>query len=239
MKPPIPWLRVLIEGVVIVGSILLAFGIDAWWEGRQERADDLEIERAALELMLADLVADTSEVGSVMRFARRHDRAAATTQHILQGALSPDSVGFVMLNFMYGGPYNFQRSGFASLRNTDRLSYIRNDSIRAAATAYFDEGQPELDRGQSLELERRVRLLTALAPHVRWPVPPTPETSWPLEGPVVVTTPWAEFRANNEVAFRIQDLGGLSQNVWHDAERLLQENAAMRTLIEAELRERW
>jgi len=26
-----------VEGVVIVGSILLAFGIDAWWEGRQER----------------------------------------------------------------------------------------------------------------------------------------------------------------------------------------------------------
>jgi hypothetical protein len=31
----LPWLRVLIEGVVIVDSILLAFGIDAWWEGRQ------------------------------------------------------------------------------------------------------------------------------------------------------------------------------------------------------------
>ncbi len=29
MKPQIPWLRVLVEGVVIVGSILLAFGIDA------------------------------------------------------------------------------------------------------------------------------------------------------------------------------------------------------------------
>ena len=26
----IPWLRVFVEGVVIVASILLAFGIDAW-----------------------------------------------------------------------------------------------------------------------------------------------------------------------------------------------------------------
>jgi hypothetical protein len=33
----IPWLRVFLEGVVIVGSILLAFGLQAWWEGRQER----------------------------------------------------------------------------------------------------------------------------------------------------------------------------------------------------------
>ena len=38
MSRPIPWLRVFAEGAVIVVSILLAFGIDAWWEGRQERA---------------------------------------------------------------------------------------------------------------------------------------------------------------------------------------------------------
>jgi len=30
------WVRALLEGLVIVGSILLAFGIDAWWEGRSE-----------------------------------------------------------------------------------------------------------------------------------------------------------------------------------------------------------
>ncbi len=29
-SPTIPWLRVFVEGVVIVGSILLAFGIQAW-----------------------------------------------------------------------------------------------------------------------------------------------------------------------------------------------------------------
>ena len=39
MSHRIPWTRVLLEGVVIVGSILLAFGIDAAWEERQERED--------------------------------------------------------------------------------------------------------------------------------------------------------------------------------------------------------
>ncbi len=43
MKAQIPWLRVGIEGLVIVGSILLAFGIDAAWEERQERAEEQEI----------------------------------------------------------------------------------------------------------------------------------------------------------------------------------------------------
>ena len=32
MTRQIPWLRVFVEGVVIVGTILLAFGIDAVWE---------------------------------------------------------------------------------------------------------------------------------------------------------------------------------------------------------------
>ena len=38
MTRPIPWLRVFVEGVVIVGSILLAFGIDAWWDDVEGRA---------------------------------------------------------------------------------------------------------------------------------------------------------------------------------------------------------
>ncbi len=54
-KQKIPWLRVSIEGVVIVGSILLAFGIDAWWGGRQQRL--LEVQYA--ERLKADLVSDT------------------------------------------------------------------------------------------------------------------------------------------------------------------------------------
>lgn len=42
MRETIRWKRVLIEGVVIVGSILLAFGIDAWWDERQLRLELLE-----------------------------------------------------------------------------------------------------------------------------------------------------------------------------------------------------
>ncbi len=40
------------QTVAIVASILLAFWIDAWWEGRQQQAD----ERVVLESLLADLV---------------------------------------------------------------------------------------------------------------------------------------------------------------------------------------
>ena len=39
--PGIPWGRILVEGTAIVLSILLAFGIDAWWDDRQQRESDL------------------------------------------------------------------------------------------------------------------------------------------------------------------------------------------------------
>ena len=34
------WRRVLVEVHVIVGSILLAFGIDAWWDSHREPAGE-------------------------------------------------------------------------------------------------------------------------------------------------------------------------------------------------------
>jgi hypothetical protein len=51
----IPWPRVLVEGVVIVGSILLAFGIEAWWDGVQDRGAE-EAHLIALDSDLTESV---------------------------------------------------------------------------------------------------------------------------------------------------------------------------------------
>jgi hypothetical protein len=48
MVRKIPWLRVAVEGSTIVSSILLAFGIQAWWEGSQRE----EARRKLLVTML-------------------------------------------------------------------------------------------------------------------------------------------------------------------------------------------
>lgn len=50
-KPADDWKRLLVEGVVILVSILLAFGIDAWWEGRQETQETAhQVDRVLAEL---------------------------------------------------------------------------------------------------------------------------------------------------------------------------------------------
>ncbi len=43
VRRDIDWPRLLAEGAAIVVSILLAFGIDAWWDDRQERIEERKI----------------------------------------------------------------------------------------------------------------------------------------------------------------------------------------------------
>ena len=38
-KDGLPWTRILVEGAVIVVSILLAFGVDALWDESQEKEE--------------------------------------------------------------------------------------------------------------------------------------------------------------------------------------------------------
>ena len=57
MNRTIPWLRVAIEGLVIVSSILLAFGIDAWWSSRQ-----VKVERALTLALLEDQMRSNREI---------------------------------------------------------------------------------------------------------------------------------------------------------------------------------
>ena len=42
-RDEIPWLRMFVEGTAIVVSILLAFAIAAWWEGRGQLQEEQSI----------------------------------------------------------------------------------------------------------------------------------------------------------------------------------------------------
>ena len=68
----IPWPRILVEGVAIVVSILLAFGIQAWWEGVQER----EEEQDALASILQEFETNSAEREADLGRHQRHLSAA-------------------------------------------------------------------------------------------------------------------------------------------------------------------
>ena len=60
----IPWKRLTAEGVAIIVSILLAFWIDAWWDGLQQH----ENERAILTTLLAEFQQIRSNVDDIQNF---------------------------------------------------------------------------------------------------------------------------------------------------------------------------
>ena len=60
----IPWPRILVEGAVIIVSILLAFGIDAWWDGRQE----LEEEQRLLLALKSEFETNLSKIEEQLKY---------------------------------------------------------------------------------------------------------------------------------------------------------------------------
>ena len=94
------WTRLLIEGAVIVGSILLAFSLDAWWDGRnrdEELLGQLEVvsaemqsTREALELAVDSHERSASHAARLSEILQRVvDGTEVTIPDTLVGPLLP------------------------------------------------------------------------------------------------------------------------------------------------------
>lgn len=78
----IPWPRIVVEGVVIVASILLAFAIDAWWGDRQRQ----EAEQVVLQALLDDLRIKQALLSDMNGFSKAIVESAETLLRIAGGA---------------------------------------------------------------------------------------------------------------------------------------------------------
>ena len=124
----VPWLRVFVEGVVIVGSILLAFGIDAWWEGRQERQEAEQ----QVELLGAEMVRNRDLLQLSDSFARN----ARTGLDTLIAAMSPtptalslDSVQQLLRPGLGMADLDFEMSALESVLASDLLDLRRDSAL--------------------------------------------------------------------------------------------------------------
>ena len=75
----INWPRILIEGVVIVASILLALAADAWWDSVQERA----VERRILGAIRAEF---ETNLEILAKTRRSHRLALSATQTVISAS---------------------------------------------------------------------------------------------------------------------------------------------------------
>ncbi len=144
MKAQIPWLRVFVEGVVIVVSILLAFGIDAWWAGIESRRDA----HRELGTVLEEMHEARAQLQVVALWRERELSAASSVQSRLEGA-SPDE------------PIALPDTLFA-------LSFgvlLINDAPTQAAAAFVTSGH--VDEVEDVELRRALLAWTSALADLR------------------------------------------------------------------------
>jgi hypothetical protein len=124
----IPWRRISVEAAAIVASILLAFAIDAWWNGVQERAEEREI----LSSLRAEFEANQKVLA---RTARIHRLILGAMQDIVSASEMDISVHDESLDSLFGQAggtphYNPATGALAATISSGRIGLVRNIELR-------------------------------------------------------------------------------------------------------------
>lgn len=167
MSNRVPVVRLVAEALVIVASILLAFGIDAWWNERQERIEETEIlfglsqefthNRAILENRLTEHVTIVRAVEGLL---------AATYRGSWE---SGDFTVIEALGALIGPPTTDLGSGVLdALLSAGRLQVLTNKELRVKLTGWegvFEEVHDDEMIGRNFVFDRIIPYL------MRWGVP--------------------------------------------------------------------
>lgn len=129
----IPWNQIVVEGFAIVASILLAFSIDAWWDGRKDRLEEREI-LLGLEIEYADLRA------RLARWAELNRTGVGLIEQFLSDAVSEMDSEAVERTFAYVLIVNVLDQGGAieALLASGRLEKVADKDIRARLQKWPD-----------------------------------------------------------------------------------------------------
>ncbi len=134
----ISWTRIVAEGFAIVVSILLAFGIDAWWNGRQQRAAELEALRAIHQEFQTnrELLRTVEEMHSEALMASRALLALAEIPRTELPA--PDSIEHLLQNARNNWTFDPLDGALNSLLNAGELGLVSSLDLRVALAAWPD-----------------------------------------------------------------------------------------------------
>jgi hypothetical protein len=130
----IPWVRVLAEGAVIVGSILLAFAIDAAWDTRNDRVEEAE-ELTRLE---AEFQANHAEFSEDVELGDTFHREVTALLALLDSGadgtriVAPDSL---VSSLLFAPIWEPEAAVYGALVTSGRIRLLRNrELIEAMAT---------------------------------------------------------------------------------------------------------
>ena len=127
----------VVEGIVIVASILLAFGIDAWWDDRRAVLD----EREHIAQLTFDFQANATRLANIRSI---HEAALDASYEILAragiGGVSQSSAttAELVILSLRSWTYDPVLGGTNSLIQSGNLGLLRNDSLRLAVAGWPD-----------------------------------------------------------------------------------------------------
>lgn len=125
----IHWRRILVESVAVILSILLAFAIDAWWDGHRERLREREL----LAGLLTDFEASRPDLTSRVALARR--MADGTTRFLdltagQTGTARVDVPDSLVLAILGGPTYEPATNTLDAAVASGEIELLRNDELR-------------------------------------------------------------------------------------------------------------
>jgi hypothetical protein len=133
---PIPWPRLVAEVTAIVFSILLAFGIQAWWEGRGAA----ELRESALRTVLSDMEANSRQLE---RWVVVNEGIVSNSDFLLDLLASvppgervtvPDTL---LVRTILIPTFDPRRAAVEVVTTTGSVTLVRDDSLRAELNAWL------------------------------------------------------------------------------------------------------
>lgn len=162
-KQSIHWKRIGIEAVAIVGSILLAFAIDAWWQERKEQ----DREREILIALLDDFVKSQVNIEAGKQF---HLGVQQSNLELLSAVTSSEaSLSSTQIDRILGdltwwdSQSRFATGALNSLVFGGELSVIKDDSLRQILADW----PSEIERAEALRRQDYDFFFEVMMPHLR------------------------------------------------------------------------
>ena len=157
------WFRFFIEGVVIVASILLAFGIEAWWDQRNQQSEEKLIINGLHDQF-------TSYRDLLNRTINTHNQRVTTIEDLLtiiqqnQWHEKSDRIDTLLGFAMIPGTLDLGRGVLESVINSGRIGSISDVELRLKLVRWqgvLDELQDDEIVIKNLILERILPNFTA------------------------------------------------------------------------------
>lgn len=131
------WAVVLIELLVVIVGLVLAFQVDRWWEGRADRAQ----EREYIARLIAEVEEDVVLITHGVELAQVRQDMGDLLLAVMEDRSVADEHPGLFLASVAQAAFTFSPSltnhTFEDLRSTGSMSLIRGDDVRKGLYDYY------------------------------------------------------------------------------------------------------